>query len=389
MIASTCPDAHLAPPAQPGNALLNIRIRAGGPDSSIELCEQLPPVRHRRIHVGMLHDTCDGLVEVAGGHRPPGGKMKLVSRRDPQTYAPGGGTADDSPAWLDDLLAIAARHVAAGKEVCVAPAVRHTAAGNKQAVSRTKWLWIDVDGTDGLPAVRELLRSKPAQLIVESAGSGGVHCYWRLDQPLRHDAEHDWLTDSPGRVIEAANQRLIYALGYTWEGGRPVPTVADLACKDRSRVMRLAGTVNGKTGKYARIMWADFVLPGWPLRELLGDLPEVPQPKPARRRAGAQVHHDDPYKRIAPAAYFHRLAGIEVPASGFVSCPNPAHDDTTPSCHVGRDAGEGWWCHGCGAGGAIYDLASVLLGGPTGRWLRGEAFRRARARVQQAFGDMR
>jgi RES domain len=38
----------------------------------------------------------------------------------------------------------------------------------------------------------------------------------------------------------------------------------------------------------------------------------------------------------------------------------------------------GWKCHAgsCGAGGAIYDLASVLLGGPWGSELRGEAFNR-------------
>ena len=41
----------------------------------------------------------------------------------------------------------------------------------------------------------------------------------------------------------------------------------------------------------------------------------------------------------------------------------------------------------CGARGAIYDLASVLLGGPWGRELRGEAFKRARARVADVFGE--
>ena len=43
--------------------------------------------------------------------------------------------------------------------------------------------------------------------------------------------------------------------------------------------------------------------------------------------------------------------------------------------------------HGCcGARGAIYDLASVLLGGPWGHELRGEAFKRARAYVADVFG---
>jgi DNA primase len=50
----------------------------------------------------------------------------------------------------------------------------------------------------------------------------------------------------------------------------------------------------------------------------------------------------------------------------------------TGNCHAAR----------CGARGAIYDLASVLLGGPWGRELRGEAFKRARARVASVFGDV-
>jgi len=42
----------------------------------------------------------------------------------------------------------------------------------------------------------------------------------------------------------------------------------------------------------------------------------------------------------------------------------------------------------CGARGAIYDLASVVLGGPWGRELRGEAFKRARSYVADAFGEI-
>ena len=75
-----------------------------------------------------------------------------------------------------------------------------------------------------------------------------------------------------------------------------------------------------------------------------------------------------------------------MPGHRLVSCPNPAHDDATPSCHVGMDAAEGWCCFACGAAGAIYDLASVLHGGPTGRLLRGEQFLRAREHVTRAYG---
>ncbi|MDP8967762.1 MAG: hypothetical protein M3N04_04110, partial [Actinomycetota bacterium] len=270
-------------------------------------------------------------------------------------------------------LALVAQHASRGDEVFVAPAVRRERAASKAHVSHTRWLWIDVDGRDGLPAVRRLLRRRPAQLVIESGGSGGVHVYWRLrDRAV-------------GDVIERAHERLIYALGWAWRDGRPTPTVADGACKDRSRVMRLAGTVNAKTGAHARIRWLDLALAPWALRDLIGDLPDAPRPTAPGRRSAVSVAHDDPYKQIAPAEYFRRLAGVDVPAHGLVSCPSPAHGDQTPSCHVG-DAGEGWCCHGCGAAGAIYDLASVLLGGPTGRWLRGEQFRRARDHVHVAFG---
>ena len=106
------------------------------------------------------------------------------------------------------------------------------------------------------------------------------------------------------------------------------------------------------------------------------------------RRPRIRVEHADPYKQISPPEYFEALAGIDVPNGGLVNCP--AHDDQHPSCSVGAHASQGWRCHAasCGARGAIYDLASVLLGGPTGPELRGDAFNRARAYVADIFGDL-
>ena len=79
-----------------------------------------------------------------------------------------------------------------------------------------------------------------------------------------------------------------------------------------------------------------------------------------------------------------------MPRGGLVRCPAPWHADQHPSCSVGTDSTPGWKCHSgsCGAGGAIYDLASVLLGGPWGRELRGEQFKRARAYVADVFGEL-
>ena len=151
--------------------------------------------------------------------------------------------------------------------------------------------------------------------------------------------------------------------------------------------MRLAGTVNGKTGAHARILEADLALPALPdraaRRRPARPHPAGRAPRPRGRRS------PDPYKRISPREYFERLAGIVVPRDGLVCCPAAGHEDRNPSCSVGDDASQGWRCHagGCGARGAIYDLASVVLGGPWGPELRGEAFKRARAYVIDVFGE--
>ena len=136
--------------------------------------------------------------------------------------------------------------------------------------------------------------------------------------------------------IERANLRIIHHLGIGDDGK---PNVADPACAERSRVMRLAGTVNGKTGAHARIVEADLALPAYPIAELVGDLPDpVARAAPRARRDGQS---SDPYKRISPPEYFEKLAGIVVPRDGLVSCPASGHADRHPSCSVGTEPGPG------------------------------------------------
>lgn len=124
------------------------------------------PERHRRLHLGLLHADSDGYVELAAGPRIAG-RLRVRTRKDPGHFLPGGATA--TPSWLDALLALADRHATAGDEVFVAPAVRAGRGASKAHVHHTRWLWIDVDGPDGLPAVRQLVRRKPAHLVIESA----------------------------------------------------------------------------------------------------------------------------------------------------------------------------------------------------------------------------
>jgi hypothetical protein len=177
----------------------------------------------------------------------------------------------------------------------------------------------------------------------------------------------------------------------TQQGEPGLQTPLDLRCVRHQITtgFRLGGSVNGKTGRLARILEADFQLAPYPIEQLVGDLPDPTSPRTARR-AGRNAEHRDPYKRISPPEYFKQLAGIEVPRDGLVSCPARGHPDKYPSCSVGVSPDQGWCCHSgnCGARGAIYDLASVLLGGPWGRELRGEQFKRARAYVADVFGEL-
>ena len=99
--------------------------------------------------------------------------------------------------------------------------------------------------------------------------------------------------------------------------------------------MRLAGSVNGKTGAHARIVEADFALAPYPIAQLVGDLPdsgELPaHPATAARRDRAPTRTSGSARR----EYFEKLAGIVVPRDGLVSCPAPEHEDRNPSCSVG------------------------------------------------------
>ena len=173
--------------------------------------------------------------------------------------------------------------------------------------------------------------------------------------------------------IERAHLRLIHHLGTDADGK---PNVADPACAERSRVMRLAGSVNGKTGAHARILEADLALPAYPIRQLVGDLPDPAAGRAARPASTATAA--DPYKRISPREYFERLAGVVVPRDGLVRCPAAGHEDRNPSCSVGTDASQGWRCHAGGAGRAARSTTSPRCCS-AGRGARSCAARRSSA----------
>ena len=137
----------------------------------------LPPERHRALQLGLLHGQTDGLVELAAGARRDG-RLQITTRRRADHFLPGGRPG------LRALLELAAHHADRGEEVFLAPAVRSAARGGKQAVSETRFLWVDVDQPGQLHALWAFLAERPCHLPVESGGSGGAHAYWRLAEPL-------------------------------------------------------------------------------------------------------------------------------------------------------------------------------------------------------------
>jgi len=76
----------------------------------------------------------------------------------------------------------------------------------------------------------------------------------------------------------------------------------------------------------------------------------------ASSSAGRTPHrHHDPLLAVPLPAAFEVLLGQQVPRSRMVLCP--VHEERTPSCKVDADL---WYCHGCGAGGSLYDLGAHL-----------------------------
>ena len=176
------------------------------------------------------------------------------------------------------------------------------------------------------------------------------------------------------------------ASASTSTAGRTSPTSP---AKTEAGSCASSGSVNGKTGRHARILEADFQLAPYTIEQLVGDLPD-PTPPATTRRHGRRVEHQDPVQADQPARVLRAARRDRGTARRAGPLPRPWHPDQHPSCSVGTDSTTGWKCHGgsCGAGGAIYDLASVLLGGPWGRELRGEQFKHARAYVADVFGEL-
>ncbi|MDQ3647590.1 MAG: RepB family DNA primase [Actinomycetota bacterium] len=310
-----------------------------------------------RLWALCLHSGCHGRVELVAACRRSDGTLRMRSRSEPGHFPAAGD--------LEALVALAARHRAAGEEVFATPLTRRLPRSGKTGmVLAARVAWVDIDEPERIAELRAFAH-RP-HLVVNS-GSGGAHAYWRLADAIRPDA------------AEGTNRKLAARLG------------ADQASTDRARIMRLPGSHNYKADRPCRLAFCDLARPGVSVAELVGGLadPDPPAPPPstaARRRAAAMVEADHA-ARLDPPTYFRALAGVEVPErGGHVPCPLPDHREQLASCMVYGTADEGWHCFGCLRGGTIYDLTSLLEGGAWGRDLRGEAFTPLKARVQCELG---
>jgi hypothetical protein len=239
------------------------------------------------------------------------------------------------PAGALQAVADVTVSLASRTDVFVGVLPRVCARGRLQdVVKHADVVWADCDTRESVAALRTF-RPLPAMVVASSRENR--HAYWFLTEPVGLD------------VIEGTNRRTALALG------------ADVRCSDRARILRPAGSVNRKRSEpvavgLLRLAPAD--------RVSVADLDRVLPPEPAppepvsrlpRRRS---IASSDPLEAIPPPVYFEQLTGLRVERSGKVHCP--FHEDRTPSLHVYDDPGRGWYCFGCGRGGSIYDLASLL-----------------------------
>jgi hypothetical protein len=236
---------------------------------------------------------------------------------------------------VDAVLALASR-----TDVFVGVLARVRRRGRLEDVApQAGVLWADCD-TPGSAAALASFQPRPSMVV--SSGSGQHrHAYWFLREPVDLGS------------VERLNRRLALALGAD----------AGVVTKPHT-ILRPAGSMNMKHSPPAPVRLIG-------LREsrrvsceeldhrLPREQPRVEVDKRARfaRRPWRAVA-GDPLQSVPPPVYFERLTGLRVGRSGKVRCP--FHEDRTPSLHVYDDPDRGWYCFGCGRGGSLYDLASLL-----------------------------
>jgi hypothetical protein len=258
---------------------------------------------------------------------------------------------------VDAVLSLARR-----TEVFVGVLPRARAGGRRaDVVSSASVLWTDCDTSASAAALASF---EPRASMVLASGSGQHrHAYWLLQEPVGLDR------------LERLNRRLASAIGA--DGG--VVTKA-------ATILRPAGSFNRKHSPPVPVRLLDMRL-GCRVSadEISAELPAQATEAVSVSSVGVAgpppewfaIASSDPLRAVPPPVYFERLTGIQVGPSGKLRCL--FHDDRSPSLHVYREPGRGWYCFGCGRGGSIYDLAGLLFGLQT----RGQDFAELRRELQK------
>lgn len=255
---------------------------------------------------------------------------------------------------IDAVLSLASR-----TEVFVGVLPRARPGGRiADVVKRSSVLWADCDTPASVAALASF---EPRPSMVVASGNGQhLHPYWFLQEPVDLDR------------LEHLNRRLAAALGA--DGG--------VLTKPHT-ILRPAGSLNRKHAPPAPVRLIGLQeghRPG--ADEIDAQLPRERTESaltshPGLSRASSPIASSDPLRLVAPPVYFERLTGLRVGRSGKLRCL--FHDDRSPSLHVYREPGRGWYCFGCGRGGSIYDLAALL----SGRETRGQNFSELRCELEE------
>jgi RepB DNA-primase from phage plasmid len=330
-----------------GRAAAAARCEVVAQDGRARVTE-LAPDAQAAVFTRTVHRTA-GLVEILGVVRGPDARPRIPSkRRDRADFV----TAGDAAAFQARVR----HHSERGREVWAGIATKVAPSRAGEAVRGGSVLWVDIDDTEPGAALSRLGPLRPHLLV---ASGGGVHAYWLLDRVVG------------AATIESGNRRIAAAVG------------GDRQSTDRNRAMRVPGTINHKHGRACRIVRLDLARRPVDPRALQARLAD---PKPRRPRAARPrpAPTSSRAEELTPAEYFRALCGLEPDAAGYVRCPLPDHEDRTPSCKLYADH---WHCYGCGRHGSIYDLASLLEGGPWGRGLNDrDRFLELKARVHARLG---